>query len=153
MSPRQRLIVIHLRASAGWAYCHSSVQFTISMIASCRDFRPGIPIASQVVGVPMCAVHCQLSFVCLSGISPNCSIYVSQRIMKAWKRWKGISRRPCNDRFAHTGAKPRSPVTPFGSQQADSSHSSLSSEGLFYRPYRRCTLLVASSAWVCILTW
>ena len=98
-------------------------------------------------------VGCSLSIVIrLSGKSPNCSIYVSQRIVKRWKWWKGISNRPCHLRFAHRGAKPRRPVTPFRSRRAASSHSSVSLEGLFCLNYRRCSLLVASSAWVCI-TW
>jgi len=116
---------------------------------SCLGFPLVVYKSSTFLSV-LFALNCHLS----SGLSPNCSIYVSQRNKdKRWKWWKGISRRPCHWQFAHTGAKPRRPVTPFGSRRADSSHSSLSSEGLFCRNYCRCSLLVASSAWVCILTW
>ena len=53
-------------------------------------------------------VRCSLSIVMrLSGISPNCSIYVSHRITKGRKRWKGLSRRPC-----HNGATTKSKTPP-----------------------------------------
>jgi hypothetical protein len=68
----------------------------VSMTDSSREIVPRVLIASEVFGVPMSAVHSQSALVCPLGISPNCSINVSQRIMKGWKRWKGIYRRPCH---------------------------------------------------------